>query len=395
MSTSDSFDFIVVGAGAAGCVLANRLTASGRHVRAASRSGRRGLEPVDTHSPGLRQALHQSRGELALCERAAGGRRQPADRATARQGDRRIDFDQRTPLYPRPAGGLRPLARSRQRGLELRRRAAVLPQGREPAARRGRVSRRGRAALRCRTRGRRTRCATRTWRQPRNAVIRATRISTARPRKASATTSGRCATDCAAARRPATCAPPAGAPTSRWSRARTRRASCSRARARPASSTCATASPLSPRPAGKCWWPAARSTRRSCSSSRASARLRCSQRFGIGVVTDLPVGMNLQDHYAGRMVYECTEPFTLNDIVGSLREERRRRAALRLSARRDSWRWGSRTRRASSAPTRRRRRPTSRPASRSTARTARATSCTGFPASPWWRGSCGPRAGAA
>ena len=38
--------------------------------------------------------------------------------------------------------------------------------------------------------------------------------------------------------------------------------------------------------------------------------------FGIPVVADLPgVGMNLQDHYTGRMIYECTEPITLNDVV--------------------------------------------------------------------------------
>jgi len=42
------------------------------------------------------------------------------------------------------------------------------------------------------------------------------------------------------------------------------------------------------------------------------------QGFGIRVVADLPgVGMNLQDHYTGRLVYECTEAFTLNDVVGS------------------------------------------------------------------------------
>ena len=42
------------------------------------------------------------------------------------------------------------------------------------------------------------------------------------------------------------------------------------------------------------------------------------QALGIPVVADMPgVGANLQDHYNGRLVFECAEPFTLNDVVGS------------------------------------------------------------------------------
>ncbi len=40
--------------------------------------------------------------------------------------------------------------------------------------------------------------------------------------------------------------------------------------------------------------------------------------FGIGVIADMPgVGANLQDHYNGRMVYRSTEAFTLNDVVNN------------------------------------------------------------------------------
>jgi choline dehydrogenase len=42
------------------------------------------------------------------------------------------------------------------------------------------------------------------------------------------------------------------------------------------------------------------------------------QRFGIPVVIDLPgVGENLQDHLQARLVYRCTRPITLNDDVAS------------------------------------------------------------------------------
>ena len=58
-----------------------------------------------------------------------------------------------------------------------------------------------------------------------------------------------------------------------------------------------------------------------------SARLR---ELGIGVVADRPeVGANLQDHYNGRLVYEANAPFTLNDVTGSL--WRSAREALRFA----------------------------------------------------------------
>ena len=40
------------------------------------------------------------------------------------------------------------------------------------------------------------------------------------------------------------------------------------------------------------------------------------EQHGIPLVADMPgVGANLQDHYNGRLVFECNEAFTLNDVV--------------------------------------------------------------------------------
>ena len=52
----------------------------------------------------------------------------------------RLVVDQRAFVYPRTGRGFRSLAPARQCRLELCRRAALLPQGGGPAARRGRIS---------------------------------------------------------------------------------------------------------------------------------------------------------------------------------------------------------------------------------------------------------------
>jgi choline dehydrogenase len=41
------------------------------------------------------------------------------------------------------------------------------------------------------------------------------------------------------------------------------------------------------------------------------------QGLGIRVVAELPVGMNLQDHYTARMTYQCTGASTINEVAGS------------------------------------------------------------------------------
>jgi choline dehydrogenase len=43
------------------------------------------------------------------------------------------------------------------------------------------------------------------------------------------------------------------------------------------------------------------------------------QAHGIPVIADMNVGNDLQDHFQVRFAYRCTEPITMNDVLGSLR----------------------------------------------------------------------------
>ena len=156
------------------------------HARPAARGRRQGPQPVDPH-PGRFLPQHlPPEDHLAVRDRAAGRARRPAPGVAARQGAGRVELDQRADLHPRPAPGFRPVAPARQYRLVLRRRAPVFPPRRTPGARRRPASRRRRPARRLRS-ARAARIARRLHRRaPSRRAIRATTISTAPSRTASA-----------------------------------------------------------------------------------------------------------------------------------------------------------------------------------------------------------------
>ena len=135
------YDYIIVGAGSAGCVLANRLSADpNNRVLMLEAGGRDNW--IWFHIPvGYLFAIGNPRSDWMFKTEAVPGLNGRALELSARQGDRRLVVDQRHDLHARPGRRLRPLAPARPQRLGLGRRAADLQAARASFPRRQRAPR--------------------------------------------------------------------------------------------------------------------------------------------------------------------------------------------------------------------------------------------------------------
>ncbi len=135
---SQSFDdYIVVGAGSAGSVLANRLSANPKFQVLVLEAGRES-HPWSRIPVGFAKLINNPAANWLYSSEPDEGSRQSPHSNSARQTARRLLVDQRHGVRARAGAGLRPVGATRQPRLELSRRAADLPRHGKLPGQRGR-----------------------------------------------------------------------------------------------------------------------------------------------------------------------------------------------------------------------------------------------------------------
>ena len=143
------YDYIIVGAGSAGSVLANRLSAK-PEIKVLLLEAGGSDKSLFVRMPAGIARLGTPRFNWLYETTPQEGDERPAHVPAARSAFGRIELGQRHGLYARPGGRLRSLAAARQCGLELCRCAAVLQKSRTQRAPARRISRQRRPAQCCR-----------------------------------------------------------------------------------------------------------------------------------------------------------------------------------------------------------------------------------------------------